>query len=99
MLKVVPVKLHSKGRTLSIHAILDDRSERTIILSTAIHYLQLERVEESLKQQEMSELQGASVSFEVSALGCSQMRHHISNVFIATELNHAKQSCPMDILH
>lgn len=39
MLKVVQVRLHSKGRILDTYAILDDESERTIILPTAVHYL------------------------------------------------------------
>ncbi|KAK7886711.1 hypothetical protein WMY93_026332 [Mugilogobius chulae] len=102
MLKVVPVTLHCKGKSLSTHAILDDGSERTIVLSAAVHYLQLDKISESLKlrtiRQEVSELQGASVSFEISEPRCPQIKHHISNAFSATELNLAKQSCPMDTL-
>lgn len=37
MLKVVPVTLHNNGRSLSTHAILDDGSERSIIISAAVH--------------------------------------------------------------
>ena len=102
MLKVVPVKLHSKGKTLSTHAILDDGCEITIILRSAVHYLQLDRAEESLKlrtiRQEVSELQRASVSFDVSAPGCPQVRHYISHAFTAKELDLGKQSCPMYLL-
>ncbi len=68
MLKVVQVRLHSKGRILDTYAILDDGSERTIILPTAVHYLDLEKTDESLAlrtiRQEVVEIQGASVSFE-----------------------------------
>ncbi|KAK7933404.1 hypothetical protein WMY93_004300 [Mugilogobius chulae] len=102
MLKVVPVTLHCKGKSLSTHAILDDGSERTIVLSAAVHYLQLDKIPESLKlrtiRQEVSELQGASVSFEISEPRCPKIKHHISNAFSATKLNLAKQSCPMDTL-
>ncbi|XP_076733061.1 uncharacterized protein LOC143413643 [Maylandia zebra] len=102
MLKVVPVTLHNNGRSLSTYAILDDGSERTIVLSAAVHYLQLNITEESLKlrtiRQEVSQLQGASVSFELSAPSSPQIKHHIRRVFTAKELNLAKQSCPVDIL-
>ncbi|XP_028296698.1 uncharacterized protein LOC114458488 [Gouania willdenowi] len=102
MLKVVPVTLHSKGRSLLTHAILDDGSERTIILSAAVHYLQLEKTVESIKlrtiRQEVSELKGANVTFNISPPQRPQTEHHISSAFTAAELNLAKQSCPMDTL-
>lgn len=102
ILKVVPVKLHSEGRTLDTHAILDDGSERTIILPAAAHYLGLKRMEESLTlrtiRQEVIEVKGVSVSFEVSAPEGPQVRHKITKAFTARELTLAKQSCPMDTL-
>jgi len=102
MLKVVQVRLHSKGRTLDTFAILDDGSERTIILPTVVHYLDLEKTDESLAlrtiRQEVVEIQGASVSFEVSASLNPNIRHKIHTAFTAQELNIAKQSCPVDIL-
>uniref|UniRef100_A0AAV2K5E6 Uncharacterized protein n=1 Tax=Knipowitschia caucasica TaxID=637954 RepID=A0AAV2K5E6_KNICA len=37
LLKVVPVTLHHNGKTLSTHAVLDDGSERTMLLPAAAH--------------------------------------------------------------
>lgn len=102
ILKVVQVKLHGRGRTLDTYAILDDGSERTIILPAAVHYLDLEKTDESLAlrtiRQEVVEIQGASVSFEVSASVNPSIRHKIHTAFTAPELNIVKQSCPVDIL-
>ncbi|KAL0156947.1 hypothetical protein M9458_048193, partial [Cirrhinus mrigala] len=102
MLKVVQVRLHSKGRILDTYAILDDGSERTIILPTAVHYLDLERRDESIAlrtiRQEVVEIQGASVSFEVSASVNPSIRYKIHTAFTADKLNIAKQSCPVDVL-
>jgi len=102
MLKVVQVKLHSKGRIMDTYAILDDGSERTIILPTAVHYLDLDKSDESLSlrtiRQEVVEIQGASVSFEVSASVNPSIRHKIHTAFTSQELNIAKQSCPIETL-
>nr|XP_055047823.1 uncharacterized protein LOC129433267 [Misgurnus anguillicaudatus] len=102
MLKVVQVRLHNNGRTLDTYAILDDGSERTIILPTAVNYLDLETVVESLAlrtiRQEVVEIQGASVSFELSTSVDPNIRHKIHTAFTAQELNLAKQSCPVDML-
>ncbi len=99
MLKVVQVRLHSKGRILDTYAILDDGSERTIILPTAVHYLDLEKTDESLAlrtiRQEVVEIQGASVSFELSASENPSTCYKIHAAFTAQELNIAKQSCPV----
>lgn len=102
MLKVVPVKLHYGGRTLDTHAVLDDGSERTILLPAAAKHLGLQRVEEALPlrtiRQDVVKLKGASVSFEVSSLTNTQVKHHIRHAFTAAELSLAEQSCPMDSL-
>lgn len=101
-MKVVQIRLHSKGRILDTYAILDDGSERTIILPTAVHYLDLEKTDESLAlrtiRQEVVEIQGASVSFELSASVNPSVHYKIHTAFTAQELNIAKQSCPVDAL-
>ena len=102
MLKVVPVKLHYGGRTLDTHAVLDDGSERTILLPAAAKHLGLHRVEKALPlrtiRQDVVKLKGASVSFEVSSPANSQVKHHIHHAFNAAELSLAEQSSPMESL-
>lgn len=97
MLKVVPVKLHYGKKTLDTHAVLDDGSERTIILPSAAQHLGLQEEEEILPlrtiRQDVVELRGASVSFEVSAFATPQVKHHIHRAFTANELSLAEQSC------
>lgn len=46
MLKVVPVRLHNGRKTLNTYAVLDDGSERTIILPAVVHHLGLKVKEE-----------------------------------------------------
>lgn len=46
MLKVVPLLLHNGKKTLDTYAVLDDGSERTIILPGAVQYLNLKGKEE-----------------------------------------------------
>lgn len=63
MLKVVPVQLHNGKKTLNIYAVLDDGSERTIILPAAVQYLNLKGKEELLSlrtiRQDKVQLKGA----------------------------------------
>ncbi len=49
MLKVVPVNLHYEDRTLDTFALLDDGSERTILLSTAVKALGIQGVPETFR--------------------------------------------------
>ncbi len=48
MLKVVPVHVHYENRTLDTFAVLDDGSERTILLSTAAKALGIQGTPEDL---------------------------------------------------
>lgn len=100
MLKVVPVLLRHGKRTLNTHAVLDDGSERTVILAAAVKHLGLCGEVESLKlktiRQDVLKLQGMAVSFEVSANTQPRAYHAISQAFTATELQLAEQSCPGD---
>lgn len=100
MLKVVPVLLRHGKRTLNTHAVLDDGSERTVILAAAVKHLGLCGEVESLKlktiRQDVLKLQGMAVSFEVSANTQPSAYHSISQAFTATELQLAEQSCPGD---
>ncbi|XP_042069251.1 uncharacterized protein LOC121812105 [Haplochromis burtoni] len=70
LLKVVPVILHHNGKTLSTHAVLDDGSERTMLLPTAAQKLDLQGIPETLPlrtiRQDVQTLYGSCVSFEIS---------------------------------
>ncbi len=48
MLKVVKVRLHNGDRALETYAVLDDGSERSIILPKAVKHLQLSSNPETL---------------------------------------------------
>ncbi|KAL0147788.1 hypothetical protein M9458_056904 [Cirrhinus mrigala] len=102
MLKVVPVRLRSGKRFLDTHAVLDDGSEKTIILPAAVKHLRLEGPEEVLAlrtiRHDLVQLRGTTVSFEVSALSHLNVKHQIQNAFTAADLNLAEQSCPVDAL-
>lgn len=102
MLKVVPVRLRSGKRFLDTHAVLDDGSEKTIILPAAAKHLHLEGPEEVLAlrtiRHDLVHLRGTTVSFEVSALSHLNVKHQIQNAFTAADLNLAEQSYPVDTL-
>lgn len=71
LLKVVKVKLTNKNRTLETYAILDDGSERTILLPSAAEYLGLDGAAEKLVlrnvRQETETMQGRSVTLKIAA--------------------------------
>uniref|UniRef100_A0AAV2M4R5 Gag-like protein n=1 Tax=Knipowitschia caucasica TaxID=637954 RepID=A0AAV2M4R5_KNICA len=72
LLKIVKVLLQHGNRTLETFAVLDDGSERSILLPHAVEQLQLIKHPETLHlrtvQQEVKELHGSSVSFHVSPI-------------------------------
>ncbi len=102
MLKVVKVLLHNGNHTMEAHAILDDGSERTIVLSPVVQQLKLTCTPELLHlqtvRQSHTELEGSSVSFEVSAVTKPMQRFTIPNAFTATGLSLAEHNYPMDAL-
>ena len=102
MVKVVPIQLHSGGKTLDTYAVLDDGSERTILLPAAARHLGLHREDEVLSlrtvRQDVVKLKGASVSFEVCNPSNTQAKYTINHAFTAEELSLAEQSCPAERL-
>ena len=48
MLKVVKVLLHNQDRVQETHAVLDDGSEQSIMLPSAVHHLNLPAQPETL---------------------------------------------------
>ncbi|CAI5690178.1 unnamed protein product [Oreochromis niloticus] len=95
LLKVVPVILHYNGKTLSTHAVLDDSSERTMLLPTAAQKLDLQGIPETLPlrtiRQDVQTLHGSCVSFDISPGG-------VRNAFTTTSIDLAEHSYPVQSL-
>ncbi len=102
LLKVVEVLLHHEGRSIQTYAILDDGSERTMLLSQASDYLGLKGEAESLivrtVHQDTIALEGSSVTFEISSTTNPERKYIISNAFCAARLGLAEQSYPAETL-
>lgn len=83
MLKVAKVHLHNAELSPETFAVLDDGSERTIILPPAVQHLHLSKEPETLSLRTVSHdvihLQGASVSFEISPAHDPEARYKIHN--------------------
>ncbi len=91
MLKVVPVHLYNGKKTLDTYAVLDNGSERTVILPAAVRHLRLMGKQEILSlrtiRQEIVQLKGATVSFKVSTMTKEGRKHDIHHAVTASELN------------
>ncbi|XP_059401385.1 uncharacterized protein LOC132132864 [Carassius carassius] len=102
MLKVVKVLLHNGHHTMEAHAVLDDGSERTLVLSPVVQQLKLTYTPELLHlqtvQQSHTELVGSSISFEVSSVTKPMQRFTIPNAFTATGLSLAEHNYPVAVL-
>uniref|UniRef100_A0A1A7ZN51 Peptidase aspartic putative domain-containing protein n=1 Tax=Nothobranchius furzeri TaxID=105023 RepID=A0A1A7ZN51_NOTFU len=85
MLKVVPVSLSSGTRALNTFAILDDGSERTMLLPGAAKALGLRSTPENLPlrtvRQDIQLLQGHTVSFRLSSATEPSCSFQIDGVF------------------
>lgn len=90
LLKVVKVLLSYRGRNLETYAILDDCSERTMLLASAAHVLGLDGVAESLLlktvRQGTETLPGSTVTLNNSPpsnadkKNCSERRFHFRKI-------------------
>lgn len=104
MLKVVPVQLHHGQKSLDTYAVLDDGSEKTVILPAAVKALELDQEEETLLlrtiRQDVMQLKGGggSVAFHVSPKARPKVRYKITSAFTARTLSLAVQSCPVELL-
>ncbi|KAL0196824.1 hypothetical protein M9458_005364, partial [Cirrhinus mrigala] len=102
MLKVVPVNLHYEDRTLDTFALLDDGSERTILLSTAVKALGIQGVPEDLPlrtvRDDIQVIQGCSISFHISPLCKPQTSYKINHAFTADLLNLHLRGLPIRTL-
>ncbi|KAI2646144.1 ORF V: Enzymatic polyprotein [Labeo rohita] len=102
MLKVVPVHLSYEDRTLDTFALMDDGSERTILLSAAVEALGIQGVPEDLPlrtvRDDVQVICGRSIDFQISPVYRPQIRYQISHAFTAARLNLSRQSYPVEQL-
>ncbi len=102
LLKVVEVTLQNGNRSLDTYALLDDGSERTILLHSAAQTLQLRGKSESLKlrtvRQDVQTLNGATVSFTLIPKAHPTKSYIISQAFTADQLSLSEHSHPVKSL-
>lgn len=102
MLKVSKVILHNGNQTMEAYAILDDGSERTILLSKAAQTLKLGGNPETLAlrtvRQDVKVIQGSSVSFSISPACLPHKTFKISGAFTAEQLGLAEHTYPVKML-
>ena len=102
MLKVVPVIVQYGEQTLDTFAILDDGSERTMLLPEAAKSLGIEGTPEDLPlrtvRQDIQVLHGHTVSFRISPHGNPQTSYKINGAFTASRLSLAQHTYPVDRL-
>lgn len=96
------VILQSGNKVLETYAILDDGSERTILLHEAADRLGLHREPEDLVlrtvRQEVRTIHGATVSFSVASASQPGSSFQIHRAFTAKELGLARHTYPVKVL-
>lgn len=101
LLKVVRVLLRHGSRTIATYAILEDGSERTMLLSAAAE-LGLQGTSEDLPlrtiRQDGETLHGSTVSFHISPAVQPKTIFLVSRAFTSPRLSLADQSYPVDRL-
>ncbi|XP_067303718.1 uncharacterized protein [Pseudorasbora parva] len=99
MLKVVRVLLRNRDRTLDTYAVLDDGSERTMLLPEAVDKLGLHKRPEDLAlrtiRQEVQTLKGSAVSFSISSPSNPKRKFRIEGAFTSQRLDLADHSYPI----
>lgn len=102
MLKVVKVLLHNGDRVMETYAVLDDGSERSLVLPQVVRQLKLTCHPETLSlqtvQQTVKQLDGASVTLEVSSPLQPSEKHRISHAFTSKGLALAEHTYPVAML-
>lgn len=102
LLKVVRVLLRNKDHTLDTYAVLDDGSERTMLLPEAVDRLGLQGRQEDLVlrtiRQDVQTLKGSSVSFRISPLAHPRRSFQITEAFTSQRLSLADHSYPISML-
>ncbi|XP_052449737.1 uncharacterized protein LOC128011416 [Carassius gibelio] len=99
LLKVVRVLLRNRDRILDTYAILDDGSERTMLLPEAVEKLGLHKKPEDLAlrtiRQEVQTLKGAAVSFRISSTTNPKRTFRIVEAFTSQRLGLADHTYPV----
>lgn len=102
LLKVIKVLLSHHHRTLETYAVLDDGSERTMLLPEAAKQLGLEGTPEDLSlwtiRQDVQTLRGACVSFCISPAARPKRSFSVTRAFTAQRLSLAEHSYPITSL-
>jgi hypothetical protein len=102
LLKICKVLLHNGKNSMMAYAILDDGSERTILLHGAAQQLKLNGQTETLSlrtvRHDTQVIQGTKVSFTLSPAFQPSRRFKITGAFTAENLGLAKHSHPVSIL-
>lgn len=90
--------LSYKGREVKTHAVLDDGSQWTMLLSTAASYLGLNGTAEPLALRTVRQgteiLEGQRVSFNISSASNPQRKLFIKEAFTSSYLGLAEQTYP-----
>lgn len=99
LLKISKVFLRHGDKSLETYAVLDDGSERTILLQSAAKQLGLKGTKEVLAlrtvRQEVEKLHGATVSFTISPAANPDEVYSIQHAFTAEQLSLAEHSHPV----
>ncbi|XP_073776433.1 uncharacterized protein [Danio rerio] len=99
LLKICKVLLRNGSHCLETYALLDDGSERTILLHSAAQQLRLTGRPEELVlrtvRQDLHTLHGASVTFTVSPASQPKTSFMIRNAFTAETLGLAEHTYPV----
>lgn len=102
LLKLCKVLLRNGNHCLETYAILDDGSERTILLHSAVQQLKLTGQPEELVlrtvRQDRHNLQGAAVAFTVSPAFQPEISFKIHKAFTAEPLGLAEHTHPVSEL-
>ncbi|XP_038075608.1 uncharacterized protein LOC119743278 [Patiria miniata] len=102
MLKVVRVTLHGPDSNIDSYAVLDDGSERTMLLQDAAQQLKLSGTPETMHLRTVREdlviCQGQSVSLSVSPHDKPDVKFSLDGVFAAGNLCLSEYTYPVKIL-
>ncbi len=102
LLKITKVILRYGGRAMETYAILDDGSERTILLQTAARQLGITGTPEDLAlrtlRQDIRVFHGSTVSFTISPTSRPHSKFKIKGAFTADELGLAEHTQSVAVL-
>lgn len=99
---MVQVRLSNQDKTFDTYAILDDGSERTMLLPGAAEYLGLwgepEQLELHTVRQQTEKLEGRTVNFKLPAASSPEKKYLIDRAFTSNAIMFVEQSHPVEKL-